>query len=71
MFWFSDKLSPLDICFIFFLTQLFISKRHIVSVVLSFGLQAWDSNIAVYQQFQIRIYYNFEWNIGQFLSQYQ
>ena len=49
IFWFSSKLSPLNGCF----TELFSSKRDTVSPVLSFGLLAWDSKMAAYQQFNL------------------
>ena len=55
IFWFSSKLSPLNDCF----TELFSSKRDSVSPVLSFGLLAWDSKMAAYQQFLKHIYWNF------------
>ena len=54
-FWFSSKLSPLNGCF----TELISSKRYTVSPVLSFGLLAWDSKMAAYQQFLKHIYWNF------------
>ena len=61
MFWFSNKLSPQDSCFILFLTELLISKRDIVSHVLSFELLAWDSNKTAHhgQQFLMSVYWNF------------
>ena len=55
IFWFSSNLSPLNGCF----TELFSSKRDIVSPVLSFGLLTWDSKLAAYQQFLKHIYWNF------------
>ena len=50
-----NKLSPLDSCF----TELLNSKRDTLSPVLSFGLLAWHSNMAAYQQFLKHIYWNF------------
>ena len=47
IFWFPSKLPPLN----GFFTKLFSSKRDTVSPVFSFGLLAWDSKMAAYQQF--------------------
>ena len=74
IFWFSSKLSPLNGCF----TELFGSKRDTVSPISIFGLLAWDSKIAAYQQFLKHILLEFygvrhlrDWNMAQFVSQYQ
>ena len=67
-------LSPLNRCF----TELFSSKRDTVSPVLIFGLLAWDSKMAAYQQFLKHSLLEFygvrhlrDWNMSQFVSQCQ
>ena len=74
IFWFFSKRSPLNGCF----TELFSSKRDTVSPVLIFGLLAWDSKMAAYQQFLKHSLLEFygvrhlrDWNMSQFVSQCQ